>query len=147
MRRCCDRGDTYNYSVQHQSKMFRPCGAGHLRVWIHFFSTRSQMVNDLMLCGGNEINSRTCILKSRVPLWSCWEECMSTASFLIGTFDIIEVPLKPLQYFAFGLTNILFPTCSAGNTVDQIGASACDVFHAWEYLACYFAGDGPSFVQ
>ena len=66
---------------------------------------------------------------------------------LIGTFDIVKVPLKPLQYFAFGLAYVLFPAFSAGNTVDQIGAFACDIFHAREHLTCDFAGDAPRFVQ
>ena len=35
--------------------------------------------------------------------------------------------LKSCKDGAFSLANILFSTCLAGNAVNQIGASACDV--------------------
>ena len=50
--------------------------------------------------------------------------------------DVVEVRLEPLCYGIFGLANILFLTCFASNTIDEVVAFACYIEHGEVFFAC-----------
>jgi hypothetical protein len=52
--------------------------------------------------------------------------CLGLVEFLC-TFYVVKVSLESLRNLSFCLAYILFAAGLAGNTVNQIGASACDI--------------------
>ena len=63
-------------------------GAGHLRRWIHLFSTLSLIRAASGLLGAFLINSTTDISMSLIPLWSRLEKCLPKA--LVWSFVMIS---------------------------------------------------------
>ena len=57
------------------SMMFKPCGAEHLSLCIQSFSFWSLSFRALSLFLGREMNSKTCMLKSEVPLCVIAAKC------------------------------------------------------------------------
>ena len=58
-------------------------------------------------------------------------EMHANSIILVASFDIVTMALEPLGQFPLGLTYVLFATFVAADTVDQVGTSAGNVYHAW----------------
>ena len=56
-----------------------------------------------------------------------------------GSFDGVKMSLESFKDFPFGLTNVLYATSFASDTVDEIGASACDVGFCRVSFSCDMA--------
>ena len=146
------------YASNIYSVMFRPCGAEHLRHWIQSFSSFSLRFSALSLCFGRGMNSRTCMLKSLVPLWLC---CAKLALIVSPRIQVL-FPMLPCQvvmvrcfhdigsgaimsletfnYGTFRLSHILLLASSAGDCIDQITAFASEIPFHFVCLACDRAG-------
>ena len=75
-----------------QSKRLRPLGEIVLSLCIHFVSTFKRVILPEFVPGGSLMNSRTEIIRSCTPLWSCLEKWIPTPSVW---FDfLMRGPLK-----------------------------------------------------
>ena len=75
-----------------------------------------------------------------VGLESCARVCK-------GFLCVGIVPLKMLKNNSFGLSDILFVTCTAGYAIYQIGASACEVLLTCVCFSCYSTCYFPTPIQ